>query len=203
MIALAALSFGFATNAASYVWGIYDSEAVYPNGNYVDGGTTFLLLGTVTEAAGSAADTYVLTLPGSSSLLNYSGQAGDPDYNWGNFDKTAPDTSAAVTQPSADNTSGTQQYSLVLVNDNISSYSDLETYLATEGNQYVLYTGTSEYTAEQSTGDGLSAMIYDGHISETSWHTVGTAPIDPTPEPTSGLLLLFGVAGLALKRKRA
>ncbi len=114
-----------------------------------------------------------------------------------------PETSADVTQPSADNTSGTQQYSLVLVNADISTYSALEDYLATEGNEYVLYTGTSEYTAEQSTGDALSAMIYDGHISETSWHTVGTAPIDPVPEPTSGLLLLLGVAGLALKRKRA
>ena len=39
MIALAAISFGFAANAASYVWGFYDSEAVYPDGNYVDGGT--------------------------------------------------------------------------------------------------------------------------------------------------------------------
>ena len=202
MIALAAISFGFAANAASYVWGFYDSEAVYPDGNYVDGGTAVLLLGTVTESAGSAADTYVLTLPGSSTFLNYSGQAGDPDYNWGNFDKTAPETSASVTQPSADNTSGTQAYSLVLVNDNISTYAQLETYLQTEGKEYVLYTGESKYTTEQSTGDPLSYMIYSGHISETSWHTVGTAPID-SPEPTSGLLLLLGVAGLALKRKKA
>lgn len=207
MIALAAISFGFAANAASYVWGIFDGEAVYPNGDYVDGGTAVLLLGTVTEAAGANADTYVLTLPGSASFLNYSGQAGDPDYNWGNFDKTAPETSASVTQPSADNTSGTQQYSLVLVNADISTYSALEDYLATEGNEYVLYTGTSDYTAEQSTGDSLARMIYSGHISETSWHTVGGAAPDPgpdpVPEPTSGLLVLLGMAGLALKRKKA
>ncbi len=199
MIALAALSLGFAANAASYVWGFYDSEAVYPDGNYVDGGTAVLLLGTVTEAAGPVADTYVLTLPGSGSFLNHSGQAGDPDYNWGNFEKTAPESSASVTQPSADNTTGTQAYSLVLVNADISSYSQLEDYLNTKGNEYVLYTGTSDYTVEQSTGDSLARMIYSGHIAEDSWHTVA----EPVPEPTSGLLLLLGMAGLALKRKKA
>ena len=202
MIALAALSFGLAANAASYIWGISDNEAVYPNGNYVDGATAFLLLGTVTESAGSAADTYVLTLPGSASLLNYSAQAGDPDYNWGVFDASTPEASASVTQPTSDNSSGTQAYSLVLVNDDISTYSALEDYLKTEGNEYVIYTGTSKYAVDQATGDEVASMIYDGHISETSWHTVGTAPID-SPEPTSGLLLLLGVAGLALKRKKA
>jgi len=33
------------------------------------------------------------------------------------------------------------------------------------------------------------------------WYTVGTEP-EPTPEPTSALLMLLGVAGLALKRKQ-
>ena len=36
----------------------------------------------------------------------------------------------------------------------------------------------------------------------TEWTKVSTGPT-PIPEPTSGLLLLLGVAGLALKRKRA
>jgi len=33
------------------------------------------------------------------------------------------------------------------------------------------------------------------------WYSVATP--SPIPEPTSGLLMLLGVAGLALKRKRA
>ena len=40
-----------------------------------------------------------------------------------------------------------------------------------------------------------------GGLSETA--TVGKWSVAAVPEPTSGLLLLLGVAGLALKRKRA
>ena len=39
-----------------------------------------------------------------------------------------------------------------------------------------------------------------GAVGGANWTAVGTAAV---PEPTSGLLLLLGVAGLALKRKRA
>jgi len=34
------------------------------------------------------------------------------------------------------------------------------------------------------------------------WYTVGGEPPEPTPEPTSALLMLLGVAGLALRRKQ-
>jgi len=39
--------------------------------------------------------------------------------------------------------------------------------------------------------------------SWTGWVTADSKVIDPVPEPTSGLLMLLGIAGLALKRKRA
>ena len=49
-----------------------------------------------------------------------------------------------------------------------------------------------------STGD--IAFFSD---SPSTWTTAGTPPgPEPTPEPTSGLLLLLGVAGLALRRKQ-
>ena len=42
----------------------------------------------------------------------------------------------------------------------------------------------------------------DHFAGETGWSgTIGTSPV-PTPEPTSGLLLLLGVAGMALRRRR-
>ena len=40
--------------------------------------------------------------------------------------------------------------------------------------------------------------LYDTTADPGNWHTVGAVP-----EPTSGLLLLIGVAGLALRRRRA
>ena len=45
-------------------------------------------------------------------------------------------------------------------------------------------------------GSGID--LYTGDVS--TWSTVSTATV---PEPTSGLLMLLGMAGLALKRKRA
>ena len=69
-----------------------------------------------------------------------------------------------------------------------------------DGNWYYLsgeaygtgYDGSEDYPT--GTPLGWAATDY----STSNWHTVSAVP-----EPTSGLLLLLGVAGLALKRKRA
>ena len=46
--------------------------------------------------------------------------------------------------------------------------------------------------------DSQAAAFSTGTFSSGGWYSTGSVP-----EPTSGLLLLLGVAGLALKRKRA
>ena len=66
---------------------------------------------------------------------------------------------------------------------------------------YYAYTGTKQ-SAEVGDGGAPIALNYGDFSTATSgWQSM--AGPSPIPEPTSGLLLLLGVAGLALKRKRA
>lgn len=79
---------------------------------------------------------------------------------------------------------------------------------------FVIVTGDEATTYNYVSAD-LKAFVYEG--AETSPGTFGkdvaallagaqgtfsTGPV-PTPEPTSAMLVLLGVAGLALKRRRA
>ncbi len=57
------------------------------------------------------------------------------------------------------------------------------------------YDGSAEYPS------GTTASWASSNYSQSNWHAVtGSSPV---PEPTSGLLMLLGVAGLALRRRRA
>ena len=73
---------------------------------------------------------------------------------------------------------------------------------------YALISGASTQTAYDPnatppapTSVGFGATQFSSPT--TSWTQAGGSSPEPTPEPTSGLLLLLGMAGLALKRKIA
>ena len=71
------------------------------------------------------------------------------------------------------------------------------------------YEAKSEIVAFTTPGTGASALDYsDGTGFNGGWTGFSTANAGAwqpaaVPEPTSGLLMLLGLAGLALKRKRA
>ena len=58
--------------------------------------------------------------------------------------------------------------------------------------------GQADFTVGLNTTKALRDMDGTTAYGNAGWYVVGAVP-----EPTSGLLLLLGMAGLALKRKRA
>ena len=57
------------------------------------------------------------------------------------------------------------------------------------------------YAVNNTTLYAMEGTALNANTSGTGWHQY--APASSVPEPTSGLLMLLGVAGLALRRRRA
>ena len=175
------LAMAYAASAASFTWG-FGNEGDYldKNGDAFDSGTAFLFLGTVT-ASDSAFDL---------SQATYVISAGYENDYFGAVSSDNMASSATVTSTDAG-----QAFSLLLFNKEGMTQADLASF---EGD-YVLYTGTSTRgTIPGATVDYYAKFIRAGEVEASNWQAMG-----PVPEPTSGLLLLLGMAGLALKRKRA
>jgi hypothetical protein len=86
----------------------------------------------------------------------------------------------------AEKTSNTQLFAVII---------DTET-ITDETNWYITSLSTGKKTAANSVTSDTSFSIAD-----TGSHTAGNW--QAVPEPTSGLLMLVGIAGLALRRRRA
>ena len=73
------------------------------------------------------------------------------------------------------------------------------TYGTGDSLQYIGNIGSAEFTSAMDVDKAAMALNIFGDTTKgaTAWSTAAV------PEPTSGLLLLLGMAGLALKRKRA
>ena len=175
---VAVLGTAFSLHAASFIWCFGSSDYTDTNGNFMDYGTAFLYLGDVT-ASSTAFDASAATLLATSAFdATY--------YMYGNMDTDALSTSDALKTTDSD-----QAYTLILVDKSVQT---LDGY---EGNYY-LASGLSEQESVPGATVTYFAKFenYDS-ITQSDWQTMAV------PEPTSGLLMLLGMAGLALKRKRA
>lgn len=121
-----------------------------------------------------------------------------------NFFNDAAGTSA-VTGLTGDLTSGTSgtgsKYSGVV--DGFTANKDYYAQIVITTAGYEAKSEVAKFTS-QATGDtSLNFSDGSGFASFTGFSTATAGAWQAVPEPTSGLLMLLGLAGLALKRKRA
>ena len=187
MVALAAITIGVGANAATISWGTNEAgEILDPSGKaYWEGDGRIKMYywsidaatyGTLSEGGESAVSANVYN--------TYKGLSGYTD-------KAVEDGSGALLlwDPKDDYGAGASAYAAVL----FTFEDEAGTITHYKGN-----IGTYKF-ADPSENQPMVNMdvVIGGNAGSTplEWSSV--------PEPTSGLLLLLGVAGLALKRKRA
>jgi len=186
MIAFAAIAIACVANAAAVGWSLATGSATYADNAYdffVIGQNGVASIDTVTALldAGTSVGSYAFA----SGSVGSTGTAMTAAASSGKSLGEGTYTSFFVLFDSATPTAGSSKYAVV---------SGAGTLTKTVGTSTASVTFTS----------GSAASILG---VSSNWKPFGAAtPVpgpEPVPEPTSGLLVLLGMAGLALKRKRA
>lgn len=190
MIGAFAMVFAVAVNAASYSWSIptVDGGEIYAAGGESSGlfsGSGYMFeLNTIAPTLGGSAGIFDLW-QGGQSLGDIASTYGGQSVSL--VDGATAPGSAFITDADI----GNALYVLVLQDSKGNVFYDQELEASWD---YTLGSGEfpidASWTADSEYTFGKGAMF-----ESPGWYAV--------PEPTSGLLLLIGVAGLALRRRRA
>lgn len=184
LVAFAVVAIATCAHAVAYNWSVVDVASGYSSANNEENaaGTAYLYLNSGTTAldvisAAIAAGTFDATKYTSIASTTFNGMV---DYT---FESTTDYAASSV-------------YSVFLATS-VTSYADSsETLESLTSGQVYATTAITVPTAEILGSTMLDfGSQFDATSASGSWTAV--------PEPTSGVLLLLGMAGLALKRKRA
>lgn len=181
MIVAAAMLCGVMAQASSVAWNIINVKD--NTGANLDAGSVYMFF----VAGNSVADTSAwadistkdaLTTALAGATYNYSVDSGAD----GKFSKSAMSLTDAGVSPST-------KYSVyAVILDTVGVQDDSNFFVTTATSATTTFTDASSLTKTYTLSATASATA-------SNWQSV--------PEPTSGLLMLLGMAGLALRRKRA
>ena len=185
MIAAAIVCAAAMTQAASISWKANDMRLTDADGNYItalDKGSLALVV--MTSATGWDTAVDVSTL--------------------GNV--TADTNTIATKTSTKGQVSGTLEFNFNAEGNKIKN----DNYLALMYNDGTGKLSQLEYTSGPNDGDPVSAVWQIASVADNSSSVTGAKigmtgnfGVASVPEPTSAMLLLLGVAGLALRRRRA
>ena len=182
MIAVMATACAVAVNAASFDWSTSTTGKVFLPGST----TTYLASGTAYIFDSAAYTQQAVLTAFAETGVDFSKSLGNKAVSDGKISATKGE---AFTWGSAGDT--LNAYVAIVNGDNI-FISDIVSGDASD----VGYTSLSFKLKDQS----QAALSTSTSFSAGGWYTAAAAPV---PEPTSGLLMLLGMAGLALRRRRA
>ena len=197
VIAAFAVAFTAIAQAATVSWGITGVQNA--SGTKLTSGHTYMFFATSAEAAQTQiASIIALAGTGADKLTTAMSSAA-----WNDTKKATAagtfsiGTSAAMggytlpTNADLGLAGGTTYYAYGVLFD---------TETITDDSHYIIVQGSPTTAGFLTNGDtsSVNKNIIMGSQSGATWYDVAAAP-----EPTSGLLLLLGMAGLALKRKQA
>ena len=183
IIASIAAAIGFAVNAATVDWQVWVTGGSKVANAY-DGYTAYLVTASAWDALSSVtADTFTSDVVLDSATFNAG--SGKSTYTYKTKDSTGQTNARSVAIASLSEGSNLGVYYVILnTNKNPSEYYTIADTL----------TGHSD-SAEEALGGNTS-------IAQSTLNA-GTWTATSVPEPTSGLIMLLGMAGLALRRRRA
>ena len=180
VIAIAAVAIGIVANAATYSWATYTGQYVYK-------------AGTTTKLASTAVYLFDSTTVAQATLIAGILDDGKALTDFTSLSSTTTSSAGAIAKKEFDAGDSVSIYFAAISGDDVYVSSLLTGTGSDVGTTALSFKGVSnasKATAIEWTTGSTSVATAGG------WYTA-------VPEPTSGLLMLLGMAGLALKRKRA